>query len=122
VAKRQRELVAEYQYTRDNFHMTDKEMAEAAPKIPQLLENIKREDEMTAIVGLGVYIALERGNINQAKEALVRPISSYYAVYRETGDTNLIAKIERTAQKYPALATEIFRQTSELKQGREKRP
>ena len=107
-AKNQRELLAQYQYARDNFHMTDAEMAEAGPKIPQYFEDMKRQDEMAAVYSLVAYNLLERGDVELAKSRLLKAVGSYSRLYHDKGgDTNLLAKIEEAARKYPAVAAEI---------------
>ena len=109
-AKNQRELLAQYQYTRDNFHMTDAEMAEVGPKIPQYFEDMKRQDEKAAMFALGAFRILEQGDTERAKTHLLKAVGSYYRVYHNKGgDTNSIMKIEEAAQKYPAVAAEISR-------------
>ncbi len=111
-AKNQRELLAQYQYVRDNFHMTDAEMAKAGPKIPQYFEDMKRQDEMAAVFSLRAFRILEAGEIDRAKTNLLWAVGSYYRVYHgKGGDTNFMAKIEEAAQKYPAVAAEISRKT-----------
>ena len=109
-AKNQRELLAQYHYVRDNFHMTDTEMAEAGPKIPQYFEDMKRQDEQAARYSLGAYKILEQGDVERAKSRLLLAVGGYYRVYHNKGgDTNLLAQIEKDAQKYPAVAAEISR-------------
>jgi hypothetical protein len=107
-AKNYRELLSQYQYVRDNFHMTDADMAEAGPKIPQYFEDMKRQDETAAMVALGAFSTLEHGNVEGAKARLLRAVGGYYRVYHgKVRDTNFIATIERAARKYPAVAAEI---------------
>ena len=109
-ARTQRELLAQYQYVRDNFHMTDAQMADVGPKIPQYFEDAKRQDELAAAVALSAVRSLERGDTNQAERVLLRIMGSYYRVYHDRGgDTNLLAKIEAAAQEHPAVAAEIAR-------------
>lgn len=109
-AKNQRELLNQYHYVRDNFHMTDKEMAEIGPHIHEYFEDVKRQDEMAAALGLGSFKYLERGDVEGAKKRLLMAVGSYYRLYHNKGgDTNLISKIEDTARKSPALAAEIVR-------------
>ena len=109
-AKNQRELLAEYQYERDHFHLTDAEMAEAGPKIPQYFEDMKRQDEAAARYSLGAYKILEQGDVERAKSRLLLAVGSYYRVYHDKGgDTNLLDAIAIAAQKYPAVAAEIAR-------------
>src|SRR6266404_7898811 len=71
VAKHQRELLRQYQYLRDNFHMTDEQMAKAGPKVSQYFEDMKRQDEMAAKVSFAAFIYLERGSIDQARSRLL---------------------------------------------------
>ena len=109
-AKNQRELLRQYQYVRDNFHMTDEQMAEAGPKISQYFEDMRRQDEMAAVVALGAFKYLERGDTDETKKRLLRAVGSYYRVYHgKEGDTNIMAQIEKAAQDYPAIAAEISR-------------
>ena len=109
-AKNQRELLRQYHYVRDNFHLTDKEMAEAGPKIPQYFQDMKRQDEMAAVFALGAFKILEQGDTERAKRQLLKAVGSYYRVYHaKGGDTNFVAKIEEVARKYPAVAAEISR-------------
>jgi len=108
--KNQREILAQYQYVRDNFHMTDAEMIEAGPKIPQYFEDMKRQDEAAARYSLGAYKILEQGDVERAKSRLLLAVGSYYRVYHDKGgDTNLLAAIAEAAKKYPAVAAEISR-------------
>ena len=110
-AKRQRELLDQYHYERDNFHLTDQEMADAGPKIPQYFKDMKRRDETAAVFGLGGFVLLERGDTERAKRHLLKTVGSYYRVYHNNGgDTNFIAKIEEAARKYPDVAAEISRE------------
>ena len=109
-AKNQRELLAQYQYVRDNFQMTDAEMAEAGSKIPQYFQDMKRQDEMAAVFGLSALKILEQGDVERAKTRLLKAVGSYYRVYHaKGGDTNVLVKIEEAAQKYPSVAAEISR-------------
>ena len=109
-AKNERELLAQYHYVRDNFHMTDAEMAEAGPKIPQYFEDVKRQDEMAAIVSLAAIKRLEGGYTNEAEHILLHVVGGYYRAYHaKGGDSNTLAHIESMAQKYPAVAAEISR-------------
>ena len=108
--KNQRELLAQYHYVRGNLHMTDAEMAEAGPKMPQYFEDMKRQDETAARFALGAFVILEHGDADRAKTHLLKAVGSYYRVYHGNGgDTNFLAKIEEAAQKYPAVAAEISR-------------
>ncbi|HYG35204.1 MAG TPA: hypothetical protein VEC99_10490, partial [Clostridia bacterium] len=109
-AKNQRELLAQYQYVRDTFRMTDAEMAELGPKIPQFFEDMKRQDEMAAAFAFSTFKILARGDVEGAKTRLLKAVGSYYRLYHgKGGDTNILAKIEEAAQKYPEVATEIAR-------------
>ena len=71
-AERQRELLKHYQTSRDDLNMTDADMAEAGPKIPQYFEDMKRQDEQAARVALGAYRYLERGQTDESKQRLER--------------------------------------------------
>lgn len=110
VEKNQRELIKKYNKVRDDFHMTDEEMADAGAKMPQFFEDMKRQDEEAARYALGTFQILEKGDTKRAKERLLMAIGSYYRVYHEKGgDTNFLAQIEEAARKYPSIAAEISR-------------
>ena len=90
--------------------MTDEQMAEAGPMISQYFEAMRRQDEMAAVVALGAFKYLERGDTDESKKWLLRAVGSYYRVYHgKGGDTNTMAQIENAAQDYPAIAAEISR-------------
>jgi hypothetical protein len=108
VAQQHRKLLKEYQCVKENFHLTDEEMADIGPKLPQYLEDMKRQDEMTAHVGLAVLKLLESDDIKGAKEVLARHIGGYYYVYHaKGGDAKLLSMIEEAAQQYPVLSAAI---------------
>lgn len=108
VAKHQRELLSEYRDVRDSLHMTDKEMADVGGKLPQFVEDMKRQDEMTAFVALAVLKLLEKDDVEGAKEVLARHVGSYYRLYHaKGGDAKLVSAIEEAAQQYPAVSAEI---------------
>lgn len=109
-SEHQREILKQYQWVRDNLHMTDAEMAEAGAKMPEFFEDMKRQDEQAAVFALGAFKILEKGDTECAKTHLLKAVGSYYRVYHDKGgDTNFMAKIEESAQKYPAVAAEISR-------------
>ena len=109
-AKNYRKLLDQYHYMRDNFHLTDQEMAEAGPHIHEYFEDVKRQDETAARFGLGSFGLLERGDMEGAKKRLLLAVGSYYRVYHHKGgDTNFLAQIEKVARQSPALAAEISR-------------
>lgn len=108
VAKHQRELLKEYHDVKEFLHMTDKEIADAGRKIPQYFEDVKRQDEMTAVVALGVFKLLEKDDVNGAKEALAHHVGSYYRLYRSTGgDASVLSMIEEAARQHPIISAEI---------------
>ena len=109
-AKRERELLRQYDAAKDALRMSDQEMADAGVKIPEFMEGMKRTDEMAAAVALGVFGMLQRGETEAAKKRLLMPIGSYYRLYRNRGgNTNLIAQIETAAEEHPSIAAEISR-------------
>ena len=90
--------------------MTDEEIALAGPKIPEYFEDVKRQDETAARVGLGAFQMLEQGNVEGAKSRLLMVVGSYFRIYHDKGgDTNFMGKIQDAARKYPAIAKEISR-------------
>jgi hypothetical protein len=105
-----RKLLKEYQYVRDNFHLTDAEMAEMGKKMPQYFEDMKRQDEMAAVMALGAFRALAKGDNESTKIELLRPIGGYYQLYHEKGgDADIIARIEEAGRDFPEIAAEISR-------------
>ena len=104
-AKKTRQLLNEYQYVRDNFHLTDAEMADIGKKIPQYFEDQKRQEEMAAVHSLSAFRKLANGNIEDAKATLLRPIDLYYSLYHEKGgDPDILAAIEAASKEFPEVA------------------
>ena len=106
-----------YRELKDALHLTDmpdKQMAEAGAQIrdhmPEFLERMKREDDMTAALALGTVKRLEQGNTEGAKKLLLPFIGGYYRRYHaKGGDRDTLARIEEAAQQYPDIAAEIAR-------------
>jgi hypothetical protein len=110
-AKQHRKLLAEYQYTKDNFQMTDAEMVEFGKKIPQFGEDMKRQEEMAAVHALRAYRLLANGNIEDAKATLLRPIDLYYSLYHEKGgDRDLLDAIATAGKEFPDIAAVIAKE------------
>jgi hypothetical protein len=111
VAKHQRELLAEYRYAKDNFHLTDAEMAQMGRDFQQYGKNMIREDELLAAVALSALKSLESGETDDAKTTLLRPVGMYYRLYHDkVVDKSLLEKIETAAKEYPSIAAEISRE------------
>jgi hypothetical protein len=88
--------------------MTDEQMADVGRKFPQYLEDMKRKDEMAAIVALAAFKALEKDDVNGAKQFLVRHVGSYYYLYHgRGGDPELLSEIEQAAKQYPAISAAL---------------
>ena len=108
-----RPVTKQYRVLRDTlFHMTDKQMADAGAQIrdhmPEFMERMKREDDMTAALALGTVKRLEQGNAEGAKKLLLPFIGGYYRRYHaKGGDRDTIARIEKAAQQYPDIAAEV---------------
>jgi len=108
VVKQQRQLLREYQEIRDDFHMTDEEMADVGRKIPQYIEDMKRKDEMAAIVALTAFKLLEKDDVKGAKQVLARHVGIYYVLYHEKGgDAELLSDIEEAGKQYPAISAQM---------------
>ena len=108
VAQRQRQLLKEYHEVREDFNMSDEEMIDTGRKFPQYLEDMKRQDEMNAVVALGAFKLLEMDDVEGAKESLAFHVGSYYRLYHSSGrDAQVLSAIEEAAQKYPAISEEI---------------
>ena len=110
VAKHQRELLAEYHYVKDNFHLTDAEMAEFGRDYRQFGKGLIREDELATAISLGTLKSLESGDTNAAKATLLLQIGGYYRSYHDrNGDKTLLDGIATAAKEYPSIAAEISR-------------
>jgi recombinational DNA repair ATPase RecF len=107
--KNQRKLLAEYQAVRDAFGLTDKQMAEMGEQLPQMREQMMRQDEFAAAIALAAFTKLEQGDIERAKWRLVTTISIYYRGHKHDGDSNLLARIERYAATNAAISNAIYR-------------
>jgi|SRR6266496_2072428 len=108
-----RPVTKQYRVLRDTlFHMTDKQMADAGAQfrdhMPEFMERMKREDDMTAALALGTVKRLEQGNAEGAKKLLLPFIGGYYRRYHaKGGDRDTLARIEEAAQQYPDIAAEV---------------
>ncbi len=85
-----RPVTKQYRVLRDTlFHMTDKQMADAGAQfrdhMPEFMERMKREDDMTAALALGTVKRLDA----------------------KGGDRDTLARIEEAAQQYPDIAAEV---------------
>src|SRR6266705_5035277 len=78
VAKNQRKLLREYQLVKENFQMTDADMAGFAEHRQEYFEAMKRQDEMAAAMALVALVRLERGDIAKTRNVLEKTISIYY--------------------------------------------
>ena len=104
-----------YRELKDALHVTDmpdKQMAEVGAEIrdhmPEFMERMKREDDMTAALALGTVKRLEQGNAEGAKKLLLPFIGGYYRRYHaKGGDRDTLARIEEAAQQYPDIAAEV---------------
>ena len=107
-----RPVTKQYRALRDSFQMSDKQMAEAGAQIrdhmPEFMERMKREDDVTAALALGTVKRLEQGNAEGAKKLLLPFIGGYYRRYHaKGGDRDTLARIEEAAQQYPDIAAEV---------------
>lgn len=108
-ATNQRELLQQYRYVRDNFHMTDAEMVDFGEHEKEYFDAMKRQDEMAAAIALGALGRLNHGNIDRTRHVLEQTISIYYRGHRDDGDTNIIRHIEEYAATNASLAHAIYR-------------
>ena len=109
VAKDKRKLLKEYQVVRDNFKMTDAEMADFAEHHKEYWEAMKRQDEMAAVMALAALVKLEQGDIERARTRLEGTISIYYRGHRHDGDSNVLRHITTFAATNAALSNAIYR-------------
>ena len=108
-AKNQRELLQQYQYVRDNFHMSDAEMADFGAHEQEYFAAMKRQDETAASMALGALVRLERGDIERTRHVLEQTISIYYRGHRQDGDSNVLRHIETFAATNASLSNAISR-------------
>jgi hypothetical protein len=108
-ARNQRELLRQYQYVRDNFHMTDAEMADFGAHQQEYFAAMKRQDEIAAAMALGALVKLEQGDMEKAKSRLQTTISIYFRGHRDDGDSNVIRHITTFAATNAALSNAIYR-------------
>ena len=109
VAKNQRKLLNEYQFERDNFHMTDAEMADLGAHRAEYFDTMKRQDEMAAVIALAALVKLDQGDIEKAKWRLETAISIYYRGHSHDGNSNLLRHITTYASTNAALSNAIYR-------------
>jgi hypothetical protein len=107
--KNQRELLRQYHYVRDNFRMTDADMAAFADHRQEYFDAIKRTDEFAAALSLASLRRLDYGNINGTRNMLELTISAYYRGHRQDGDSNLIFHIDAYAATNASLSNAIHR-------------
>jgi hypothetical protein len=105
----QEKLLKEYRYVRDNFHMTDAEMADFGEHQAEYLNALKRQDEMAAVIALGALVKIEQGDIATARSRLEKTISIYYRGHRDDGDSNVLRHITTFAATNAALSNTIYR-------------
>jgi len=110
VASEHRELLTRYRYVRDNFQLTDAEMAQFGRDYKQFGTSMIREDELAAAVSLSALMSLESGKVDAAKTTLLRPVGMYYRLYhKQDGDKTLLDRMSAAAKEHPSLAAEISR-------------
>lgn len=109
VSKNRRELLKQYQYTRDKFHMTDAEMADFGKHQAQYFAEMQRQDELAAALALQSFKDLEAGNTGRVKHGLTTMVSAYYRQYSTDGNSNLIYHIVSYAATNVALSNAIYR-------------
>ena len=102
-------LITEYHIVRDNFRMTDAEMADFGEHRQEYLDAMKRQDEFAAAIALRVFYQLESGDTEGAKKNLATTISIYYRGHKHDGNTNVIAHIESYAATNAAISNAIYR-------------
>ena len=107
VTRNQRELLKQYQEAKDALHLTDADVVEFNAHLPDIWDAMKREDWSSAVIGLRGIEILNRGDAEAAKKYLAYWVGSYYRVYHNRGDTNLIERIERAAATNAVIAAEI---------------
>jgi hypothetical protein len=108
-ARNQRELIRQYQYVRDNFHMTDAQMVDFGAHQQEYFAAIKREDEMAALIALAALAKLDQGDLDMAKGRLQTAISIYYRGHSFDGDSNLLRHITDYAATNAPLSNAIYR-------------
>jgi len=102
-------VLKEYRRVRDNFHMTDAEMADFAEHHQEYFDAMKRQDEMAAVIALAALVKLDGGDIEKAKSRLQTAISIYYRGHRDDRDSNVLRHITAFAATNAALSNAIYR-------------
>ena len=102
-------LLKEYRVVRENFRMTDAEMADFAAHRQEYFDAMKREDEMAAVIALAALVKLDAGDIEKAKSRLQTAVSIYYRGHRDDGDSNVLRHITEFAATNAALSNAIYR-------------
>jgi len=106
--KQEREVLKEYRDMKAAFPITDAELRDIAKKGPQVFDDLKRHEEMAAIIALSAFRNLAKGNVEDAKAGLLRPIDLYYSLYHEKGgDHGLLDAIETAGKEFPDIAAVI---------------
>jgi hypothetical protein len=107
-AKNQRKLLSEYQFVKDNFHMTDAEMADFGEHHAEYFEAMKRQDEMSAVIALAALVKLNQGDMEKAKWRLETAIAIYYRGHNQDGNSNVLRHITTYASTNVALSNAIY--------------
>jgi hypothetical protein len=94
---------------------SEAEMAGYAKDVPAAFAAFKREDESVTMVCLRGIELLDRGDIPSAKKYLAYWVGSYYRIYHDSGDSNLLARIKQAAATNPVVATEVLKKTASYK-------
>jgi hypothetical protein len=102
-------VLKQYRIFRDNFHMTDAEMADFGEHHQEYFDSMKRQDEFAAAVALGVLHKLDKGDLEGAKANLRTTLSIYYRAHQSDGDTNVIFHVEQYASTNTAVSNAIHR-------------
>ena len=109
VAKNQRELLRQYQIVRDNFHMSDADMADFGAHQQEYFAQMKRQDEMAAVIAFAALVKLDEGDLEKAKWRLQTEISIYYRSHNRDGNSNVLRHITTYAATNAALSNAIYR-------------
>jgi len=100
-----RPLAEQQRYMRGITGMTDRQMAQASAEVmtnlPAYIQSMKREDDITTALALGILKQLDRGNVEGAKRLLIPPARSYYLRYHASGgNPQILAMIEEAKRQH----------------------
>ena len=104
----ERKVVSDYRKITREFHISDGDVANMATNLPQLVRDIRRDDDYAALLALGVFERLQTHREQDAEAACAKVIGLYYNKWSTNGGLgDVIGKADELAAKYPLLDAAI---------------